>query len=131
MNIAMGGNWGSDAQYETGGLKNGIDPSLTSVKMEIDYVRLYESLAHPYSINDPSAGEIILFPNPTSGIIGIKLPVGNTARGTVSDVDGKEVFQFQAKSDTTKIDLSSLSKGLYNISILTEGKIITRKIILQ
>lgn len=41
MNIAMGGNWGSDTQYETGGLKNGIDPSLTSVRMEVDYVRYY------------------------------------------------------------------------------------------
>lgn len=42
LNIAMGGNWGSDPQYETGGLKNGIDPSLTTVRMEIDYVKVYE-----------------------------------------------------------------------------------------
>jgi beta-glucanase (GH16 family) len=131
MNIAMGGNWGSDALYETGGLKNGIDPSLTSVQMQIDYVRVYESLAHPYTISDPSAEEIILYPNPSQGIIVIKLPIGKTARGTVSDSAGKEVLQFQAKSDTTKIDLSSLSKGLYNISLHIKGKIITRKIILQ
>lgn len=43
MNIAMGGNWASDPKLETNGLKNGIDPSLTSVRMEIDYVRIYES----------------------------------------------------------------------------------------
>jgi beta-glucanase (GH16 family) len=42
MNVAMGGNWGSDPQYETNGLKNGIDPALTSVKMEVDYVRVYQ-----------------------------------------------------------------------------------------
>ena len=39
----MGGNWASDPKLETNGLKNGIDPSLTSVRMEIDYVRIYES----------------------------------------------------------------------------------------
>jgi beta-glucanase (GH16 family) len=42
MNIAMGGNWASDPKFEINGLKNGIDPSLTSVKMEIDYVRVYK-----------------------------------------------------------------------------------------
>jgi len=42
MNIAMGGNWGSDPQYETRDMKNGIDPALTSARMEIDYVRIYQ-----------------------------------------------------------------------------------------
>ena len=42
MNIAMGGNWGSDTKLESEGLKNGIDPALNSVRMEIDYVRYYK-----------------------------------------------------------------------------------------
>lgn len=48
MNIAMGGNLGSDPAYETGGLKNGIDPALTSARMEIDYVRVYEERTEPF-----------------------------------------------------------------------------------
>jgi beta-glucanase (GH16 family) len=47
MNVAMGGNWGSDASLETGGLKNGIDPSLTTVRMEVDYIRYYSKTAKP------------------------------------------------------------------------------------
>ncbi len=47
MNIAMGGNLGSDPAYETGGLKNGIDPALTSARMEVDYVRVYEERSAP------------------------------------------------------------------------------------
>lgn len=43
LNIAMGGNWGSDTQYETDGLKNGIDPNLSKARMEIDYVRVYKN----------------------------------------------------------------------------------------
>lgn len=42
MNIAIGGNWGSDPQYETGGLKNGVDPAITLARMEVDYVRVYQ-----------------------------------------------------------------------------------------
>jgi beta-glucanase (GH16 family) len=41
FNIAMGGNWGSEAALETEGLKNGIDPNLNSVQMVVDYVRVY------------------------------------------------------------------------------------------
>lgn len=43
LNIAMGGNWGSDSQYETNGLKNGIDPNLTRARMVVDYVRVYKN----------------------------------------------------------------------------------------
>ncbi len=43
MNIAMGGNWGSDVTLESGGLKNGIEPSLTKARMEVDYVRVYKT----------------------------------------------------------------------------------------
>ncbi len=42
MNIAMGGNWGSDLQFETNGLKNGIAPAISMVRMEVDYVRVYK-----------------------------------------------------------------------------------------
>ena len=47
MNIAMGGNWGSDTKYETGGLKNGIDPALKLVRMEVDYVRYFNKTDIP------------------------------------------------------------------------------------
>jgi len=43
LNVAMGGNWGSDQQYETGDQRNGIDPSLTEANMIIDYVRVYKN----------------------------------------------------------------------------------------
>lgn len=42
INLAMGGNWGSDPQYETNGQKNGIDPALTTARFEVDYVRVYQ-----------------------------------------------------------------------------------------
>lgn len=41
VNIAVGGNWGSDPRYESAGLKNGVDPGLHSARMEVDYIRVY------------------------------------------------------------------------------------------
>lgn len=43
LNVAMGGNWGSDAEYETSGLKNGIDPNIDHARMVVDYVRVYKN----------------------------------------------------------------------------------------
>jgi beta-glucanase (GH16 family) len=43
MNIAMGGNFGSYPEFESDGLKNGIDPELSKARMEIDYVRVYKN----------------------------------------------------------------------------------------
>lgn len=39
----MGGNWGSDLQFETVGMKNGIDPDLEHVRMQVDYIRVYKN----------------------------------------------------------------------------------------
>ncbi len=43
INVAMGGNFGSDARLETNGIRNGIDPALKSLRMEVDYVRVYQN----------------------------------------------------------------------------------------
>lgn len=42
INLAMGGNFGSDTRYETNGQKNGIDPALSTARFEVDYVRVYQ-----------------------------------------------------------------------------------------
>ena len=62
INLAMGGNWGSDTKYETNGQKNGIDPALTTARFEVDYVRVYQTftelkLSGPASVN-PGAQNI-------------------------------------------------------------------------
>lgn len=69
MNIAMGGNWGSDTKYESGGLKNGIDPALSLVRMEVDYVRYYSKteqpkISGPVQIQDGQTVEYTVPPSP-------------------------------------------------------------------
>ncbi|MFC6997459.1 family 16 glycosylhydrolase [Rufibacter roseus] len=62
MNIAVGGNMGSEPSLETNGQKNGVDPNLTSTRMEVDYVRVYQQfkelhLSGPQFVN-PSAQNV-------------------------------------------------------------------------
>jgi beta-glucanase (GH16 family) len=42
INLAMGGNFGSDPVFETNGQRNGIDPALNKATLEVDYVRVYQ-----------------------------------------------------------------------------------------
>ena len=138
MNIAMGGNWGSDPQYETGGLKNGIDPTLTSARMVIDFVRVYQMKSYPYGIGDPPDNgntrkleKLNLSPNPTNGKFQINLPAGIFATGAIFNGNGRNISQFTANTPVTEIDLSAFPKGLYCVRLQSEGDIFTKKLILK
>jgi hypothetical protein len=132
MNIAMGGTMGSDPQYETGGLKNGIDPALNSARMEIDYVRVYQ---YPTSVDDPTGGgktgKLFVSPNPAEGKVLIESPFQNFATGNIYNLHGKNVLQFTAGIPTTEIDLSTLPKGLYCITLQSERVTYTNKLIIK
>jgi len=137
MNVAMGGNWGSDPQYETGGLKNGIDPTLYTATMEVDYVRVYQTIHYPFGTGDNRGGnnmnpdKIHLSPNPTDGKVQISMPSGMSATATVFNTEGRNVTQFSAITPVTEIDLSALPKGLYCIRLQSEGNIFTKRLILK
>ena len=134
MNIAMGGNWGSDPQYETGGLKNGVDPALTLARMEIDYVRVYQDSSGSSSIDQPFENDFrntVISPNPTLGMLQIELPKGIRADGTLYNMMGERIHQFQAATESVEIDMSSLRKGLYFVSLQSGGKYLTQKVVLQ
>ncbi len=138
MNIAMGGNWGSDPQYETNGLKNGIDPTLSTATMTVDYVRVYQPKTYPYGIGDPpgngtrgKSDKINLVPNPTDGKFTITLPAGVFATGAVFNGNGQSITKFTADSPVTEIDLSSYPRGLYCVRLQSDGDMFTEKLILK
>ncbi|MGV3539639.1 MAG: family 16 glycosylhydrolase, partial [Rufibacter sp.] len=43
INLAIGGNLGSEPSLETEGKKNGVDSALTHARFEVDYVRVYQT----------------------------------------------------------------------------------------
>ncbi len=134
MNMAMGGNMGSDPQYETGGQKNGIDPTLTSATMEVDFVRVYQS---PVGIGDDqgNAGDPVIekqlsYPNPTDGSLVITAQ-GDWAKGTVYNMVGKAVYDFTRDERNGRLDISFLPGGVYFLAIKTENGQKVQKIVLR
>lgn len=135
MNIAMGGNFGSDPKYESGGLKNGIDPSLTSATMEVEYVRVYQ---YPNSIDDskgenlvPGAGKDLFIPNPCDGYVKFNADFINPVLATFRDIHGNEVCQTHVSSQSRDLDISFLPRGLYFVSLRTENKVYTQKLVIR
>ncbi len=72
------------------------------------------------------------YPNPTDGWISIKHEILiNDAEITVSDLQGRKQFSQKAKKGegTTKINLTALSTGMYIVTLTSEGKKQTLKVI--
>ena len=72
------------------------------------------------------------YPNPTDGLVTVKhqLLTGD-AELAISDLQGKKQFAVKAKKgdSVTKVNLSSLSAGMYIICLTSEGKKQTLKVI--
>jgi len=68
--------------------------------------------------------EIIIYPNPTTGIITFNKEVNII----IYDVKGKQILN---KDGISQIDLSKYDNGIYNISIIFINKIINYRIIKQ
>ncbi len=133
LNIAMGGNWGSDPQFETNGLKNGIDPALSLARMEVDYVRVYQTASsiEDLALNIKDGSRINISPNPSDGKITFNIPISRPEQGTIFNSMGVAVCNFQLNADSKEIDLSHLPKGLYFVSILSNSETKTQKFILK
>jgi hypothetical protein len=86
-------------------------------------------------INDPTANEITVYPNPTSGKI--TMSTGNS-QASISNISvfnmvGKEVLSRQSSVGSSEItvDLSSQPKGLYIVLIKAGDNYYRRKIIVE
>ncbi len=86
----------------------------------------YSSIAH-IRINEDEKN-IYLYPNPTTGIINIENISGknNDFKIFIYDILGKKIT---TQSTDNQIDISNFDKGIYFIEILSNGKILSQKMI--
>jgi alpha-L-arabinofuranosidase len=86
------------------------------VKNVVDATPLIESIIELNS-ND----NLFLYPNPSNGIVKYSSNFFQSFTGVctvkVIDMDGRNVFLSQINKNSTELDLSSLAKGVYTISI--------------
>ncbi|MEN8929117.1 MAG: T9SS type A sorting domain-containing protein [Flavobacteriales bacterium] len=81
-------------------------------------------------------GDILLYPNPTNGLLTIKLPasleLSSSVNVSVFDLQGKLVNQFSLTDYTTNFNVTNLAKGMYLFQFeSSEVEKITRKIIVN
>ena len=80
----------------------------------------------PTAIEDISALGIFVYPNPTKDIITIETRL--KIKIEIHDMMGR---LFSVDENTKHLDLSSLAKGIYNLSILYNDKVYIKQIIKQ
>ncbi len=77
---------------------------------------------------DISGIEISMYPNPASETLTIEAPNQDVFKIAIYDMATKELFQTNQTDALLTIDVSSLSKGVYIVSI---NDILTKKLIIQ
>jgi len=83
-------------------------------------------------INDQNDQGIMIYPNPTTGILEIAGQARNDVRNVeVFDVYGRKVLSHHliTSSSNHLINISHLSSGMYFIQVTTEAGTITKKVI--
>lgn len=83
------------------------------------------------AIKEISAGNIVLFPNPSNGIFRIKLPTTNNLELKIYSKDGKLIYSDNSYTDSNKIDISNQTAGQYFVNIYNGKTLITKSIIIK
>jgi len=123
--------WTNGSNYSSGGtnnLKYWLDPDNTGATQN------YGMYWHQLSIEpDNYTLDCSVYPNPTSGIVTVTGSF-ETSKGTctIFDLMGRRIFtQNITLSNTTELNLSHLSEGLYILEIQNAGKSFRSKLLIS
>ena len=79
--------------------------------------------------------EILIYPNPSKGIFNLELySIKNSCQLLVTNLLGKKIYSEtinSADKQSTQIDLSDYSSGVYNLSLIEENLIRNYRLILN
>jgi len=88
----------------------------------------------PSGINEFTLNSLNVFPNPAKDQVNIELPVSGNYEFNLVSLDGKLVNKTVgsgSKGEQVNYDLSNFASGLYFITYISQGKEITKKIIIE
>lgn len=92
----------------------------------IDNISVFEE---NLSLNEQTLGRIKIYPNPFQDVVKIKLPTNETSKTLIYNLNGKIISESHQHSENYKLDVSSLSSGIYFLKISTENRTIVKRII--
>lgn len=79
--------------------------------------------------------DFLIYPNPTGGKLTISLPTSEKVSVDLFDLRGRKVYQSNFESEgtmfTKDLDLTSIQSGVYIINVKTEGKEISKRVIIE
>ena len=80
-----------------------------------------------------SPASLLLYPNPASEKLQVKIPELKLPLAIkLKHIDGEEVYeQGSIKSRTFTLDVSSYKPGVYVLQVRSEGKVVSKKVIIQ
>lgn len=79
---------------------------------------------------DAVFSDFSFYPNPATNSIFVKFKNSNYTLN-LFDLSGRKVMEKECSTDQQEIDISSLERGIYMMSINFDGKTITRKVLLK
>jgi hypothetical protein len=105
-----------------------VDDYCCNVDWDASCQSMYDYCAQgwPTAVEDISALGIVVFPNPTQNILTIETRL--QIKIEVYDIMGKLLIE---KENTKRLDLSNLTNGLYNLSIIYKDNRYNKQIIKQ
>ena len=73
--------------------------------------------------------EISMYPNPTKGVFYVEAK--NMKIIEISNIVGQEILEINVENEKTNIDLSTQSKGIYLVKIVTDNGILVKKLVIE
>ena len=76
--------------------------------------------------------QVVLYPNPSTGLVNITLPLNTEVEVSVLNLIGKQVFS-SSYSGSAKVQLSDLPKGIYLIKLTdkSNGECAVKRLIIK
>ena len=83
------------------------------------------------SVGDKLSDKLLIYPNPSNGLINIELDKLNFYNISISNILAKEVYNSTISAVNTTLDLSNFDKGLYFVELNDGENIFTKKLIIE
>jgi len=79
--------------------------------------------------NNPLNEVLVIYPNPSNGTFYVDGLNSNTSRIRITDMLGCTINQLQVSSEKAQLDISDAPSGVYFISVMTDKRISTYKLL--
>ena len=85
----------------------------------------------PVGINDYELSNVVVYPNPTKGMVQIQNAEFRIQNVEVYDAYGKMLNVVNVNGNAAAIDLTSYASGTYFVKIMTENGVVTKRVVKQ